>query len=252
MRGEGGADYDRGRSPDRRSPDDSDRRRRERSPPRRVALYDRVWCNLGQTMGWCSGNVQAVDQQQENVTLAYVVMLDPPHKRLISVPSDRNGCVRADVCFEAWPEGPPPEAQGQPCVQATSCNVPVVRPKLRFATDDRVACLTAGPDGLDWPRRWSAGTVMEVWHTQAGAASPVPYTVLLDTPHPQQRPMTVLVHRDEHKYIRALAFQPAGECPSGVTLPRFTVLRSEEEYVEKVDQQTLRKRKSALPPSGCA
>ena len=135
--------------------------RRSRSPPRRFAKYDRVWCALGGEVGWASGNVQAVDEpapDEPSFLLPYVVMLDPPLKRLISVPADRNSCVRPDLCFEAWPDAPK-EAWAQPCVKAANYKPPLKRLKLRFAVGDRVACLTGGPDGLDWPRRWSAGTI---------------------------------------------------------------------------------------------
>jgi hypothetical protein len=209
-----------------------------------------VWCNLGGDVGWAPGNVQAVDEpapDNSGVVLAFVVMLDHPHRRLISVPFDRNACVRADVCFEAWPHAPD-EARAQPCVQAASRKAPLKLPDLRFAVGDRVACLTAGPDGLDWPRRWSAGTVQELWHRQAGAPerSAVPYTVALDfTAGSQQTTTLVLVHQDEHHYVRALELQPASECPSGVALARFTTRRSQEHgWVEKVDQQTQKARKA--------
>eukprot|EP01048_Picozoa_sp_COSAG05_P013324 COSAG05_NODE_1408_length_4964_cov_3.612950_1_plen_362_part_00 len=257
----------RGRSPSPSSSSPPQHRRRSASPrppspPRRFAKYDRVWCNLGGDIGWVSGNVQATDEpapDESGVLLPYVVMLDKPHKRLISVPFDRNGCVRADVCFEAWPYAPD-GAWAQPFAQAAARKAPLKRPKLRFEVGTRVACLTAGPDGLDWPRRWSAGTIQEHWHHQAGApdGSAVPYAVALDSivadghitnqsPQQQQKQKQkiVLVHQDEHQYVRALQHQPAGQCPSGIALARFTTRPSDElGWVEKVDQQTQRVRKA--------
>jgi hypothetical protein len=183
--------------------------------------------------------------------LSYVVMLGPPHRRLISVPADRNGCVRADVCFEEWPYAPE-EAWAQPCVQAAAHQPRQLRPKLRFAVGDSVVCLTAGSDGLDWPRRWSTGTVRELWHHQVGApeGSAVPYAVALDRAAaggwPRHATTIVLVHRDEHQQVRALALQPAGQCASGVALARFTQQSNPEHppgWTDKVDQQTLRVRK---------
>jgi hypothetical protein len=67
----------------------------------RFAQYDRVWCNLGGDTGWTAGNVQVLDEPtDEGGSLPYVVMLDPPIKQLISVPSDANLCLLPDVCFE--------------------------------------------------------------------------------------------------------------------------------------------------------
>lgn len=85
-------------------------RRRKKSAPKdeidptkswRFAQYDCVRCNLGES-GWCSGNVQALDEPNPSgkaASLPYVVMLNPPMKQLISVPQDSNVCVLPDVCF---------------------------------------------------------------------------------------------------------------------------------------------------------
>ena len=199
-----------------------------------------------------SGNVQALDEpapDDSGVTLPYVVMLDQPLKRLISVPSDHNNCVRADVCFGAWPHAHQ-DAWFEPFFKAAARKAPMKRPKLRFAVGDCVACLTAGSDGagLDWPRRWSAGTVLELWHRQAGVpeGSAVPYAVALTPQHmqqEQQQPQVVLVHQDDHQLVRLLEVQPPDECPSGTALSRFTTRDQEPGWIEKIDQQTLRKRK---------
>ena len=234
--------------------------------PRRFAKYDRVWCLLP-GIGWVQGNVQAVDEKQEEeddaAIIPYVVALAAPHKRLISAPYDRNHCIRPDVCFEAYPDGAPIEAEHKPPARAAAFKAPRPerRPKLRFAIGDRVACLTAGPDGLDWPRRWSSGTVQKLWHRQAGAPeddAAVPYAVELDTatpgnyasadqPHEDKlmnRHVVVLVHQDEHQYVRKLEFQPPGPCPTGKALPRFSARPSKEEgWEERIDQQTVRMQK---------
>jgi hypothetical protein len=67
-------------------------------------------------------------------------MLDRPHKRLISVPSDTDNTVRPDVCFAECPAG------GY-CAQSVLAELSAFRSPLRFGVGARVACLTAGPDG---------------------------------------------------------------------------------------------------------
>jgi hypothetical protein len=215
----------------------------------RFALYDRVRCNLGSEVGWVSGNVQALNEPHQGGSLPYVVMLDRPLKRLITVPTDGNHCVRAEVCFVDGPAG-------GPCAKAVSGSSTLKRAQLRFALGDRVACLTAGPDGTAWPRRWTAGTVSGLWHQPVGAreGAAVPYVVKLDAgtviSNGQERwedvqyEMNVLIHQDDHLYVRALEHQPAGDCPSSMALARFTVQYKEEKgWTEKIDQQTLRSRR---------
>ena len=239
--------------------------------PRRFAKYDRVWCCVP-GIGWVQGNVQAVDEKQDDddddsEIIPYVVALAAPHKRLISAPFDRNNCIRPDVCFEAYAEGAPAEAEHKPPIRAAAFKAPSPerRPKLRFAIGDRVACLTAGPDGLDWPRRWSSGTVQKLWHRQLGVpeGAAVRYAVELDTTpgnyssladqsptKEKPSPSVVLVHQDEHQYIRKLEFQPHGPWPTGLVLPRFSTRPSQDEgWEEKIDQQTVRMVKQQCKPA---
>ena len=73
-------------------------------PERRFAKLERVMCNIGRPRGWAPGSVQAINEDDpSDVTgqtrLAYVVKIDPPDSRLVSVPQDNNACVRAEVCF---------------------------------------------------------------------------------------------------------------------------------------------------------
>eukprot|EP01046_Picozoa_sp_COSAG06_P019825 COSAG06_NODE_1428_length_9487_cov_195.907861_2_plen_365_part_00 len=216
----------------------------------RFGQYDRVHCNIGGDAGWASGNVQAVDQQTEEGSLPYVVMLDPPIKELISVPADADFCVLPSVCFAESPAGGPCAAKIASEATVTS---PTRRRKLRFAVGDRVACLCAGPDGTDWPRRWMAATVGALWHQPTGAAdgAALPYLLDLDavdTCGRWEQPEPVLVHRDDCMYVRSLDLQPPGECTNGVALQRFATRRNEEMGVdERVDHQTLVVRKVSPP-----
>lgn len=209
----------------------------------RFANYDRVRCNLGD-QGWVCGNVQALDEPYPDGsqgTLPYVVMLDKPFSRLISVPSDGSHCVRPDVCFA---DG----AKGGACAEAVAHGAGAKREAaLRFAVGDRVACLTAGPDGGAWPRRWSAGTVRELWPTPRGAAAgaAVPYAIELDS-----GALRVLAAGDDHLHVRSLDLQPEVACPAQRALSRFTVRQNAEKgWDENVDQQTRRVRKRPPPDS---
>lgn len=124
------------------------------------------------------------------------------------------------------------------------------RAQLRFAVGDRVVCLTAGPDGKDWPRRWSSGTVTALWPQppRAPEGAAVPYAVTLDVSEDGAEDATVLAHRDDHMYVRALELQCPGDCPSAQVLSRFTERHNEEKgWRERVDQQTLVARKVARP-----
>ena len=215
----------------------------------RFGQYDRVHCNLEGDVGWASGNVQAVDQVTEEGSLPYVVMLDPPIKELISVPADADFCVLPSVCFAESPAG-------GPCAEKIASEATARRPKLRFAVGDRVACLCAGPDGTEWPRCWSAGTIGALWHRPAGAAegAALPYLVTLDAVDRCGRwesPEPVLAHRDDHMYVRALDLQPAGECANGTGLQRFTTRANATcaDCRERVDHQTLVVRKVSAPAS---
>ena len=59
---------------------------------------------------------------------------------------------------------------------------------------------------------------------------------------------TVLAHRDDHMYVRALDLQHPGDCASAQALSRFTERQNEEKGCkERVDQQTMVVRKVAPP-----
>ena len=96
-------------------------------------------------------------------------------------------------------------------------------------------------------------TVRTLWYEPTGASAgcAVPYAVALDN-HPNlastlQDQTIVLVHRDDHVYVRALELQPVIECRDATALVRFTVRHNEETgYDENVDQQTLRVRRRVV------
>ena len=53
--------------------------------------------------GWAAGSVQALNEEDPSdptgqTVLAYVVKIDPPDSRLVSVPKDTTDYVRAEVC----------------------------------------------------------------------------------------------------------------------------------------------------------
>ena len=54
-------------------------------PSKRFSVSDRVVCLVGGERGWAAGTVQALDQDG---IFPYVVKLDPPDVRLVSVPTD--------------------------------------------------------------------------------------------------------------------------------------------------------------------
>jgi hypothetical protein len=202
----------------------------------RFGMYDLVRCNLGGELGWQPGNVQAQDEAcPEGLgMLPYVVMLERPLARLISAPRDVPTCIRPQACYEDGPAG-------GACAESVARQASTVRPPrpLRFAAGDRVACLTAGPDGAGWPRRWNAGTVLELWPTPAGAEAPaaVPYAIALDADGTERSVARVLAAKDDHRLVRKLSLQPVGPCEDGATLARFSVVDG-----MKTDQQTFRQR----------
>jgi len=182
---------------------------------RRMALFDRVVCNIG---GWAAGTIQSVDEDDpEDPTgqskLPYVVKIDQPIGRLVSVPHDANTHCRPEVCF----------GQKAGSLYFTLMCMPKLRRQrgqtrgkaLRFAVGDRVACAVEDETG-DFTQ-WAAGTVLTL-HVSieseaaafdtgldlAGDAGCVPYRVTLDSG------CTVLVHRDDHLLVRDLNLQAAG------------------------------------------
>jgi len=77
----------------------------------------------------------------------YVVKLDPPINRLISVPADHNDCCLAEVCFGQG---------GEDATCWTLYCLPVSQPRARrFGVGDRVACAVEDPTG-DFSL-WAAG-----------------------------------------------------------------------------------------------
>ena len=71
--------------------------------PRRFVRGDRVVCMIGGELGWVPGAVQSVDEtdpSEPDATLPYIVKLDAPIGKLISVPFDRNEVCRAEICFD--------------------------------------------------------------------------------------------------------------------------------------------------------
>ena len=217
----------------------------------RFAKGDRVRCNLGGG-NWASGAVQAIDQPDEEGGgfLPYVVCLDN-ERRLISVPTDGNHCVRPDGCFAEGLLGGEP--RGEVCEALVRSARATKGGTLRFEAGARVACLTAGPEGTEWPRRWSAGTVVAAWcqlEGEVGGDAFVPYSVVLDmhrgaagdeanaVNQSANRQLT-FVPTDSHLYVRALELQAAEECPQGKPITRFAQRQNKENgWDEVIDQHT--------------
>jgi hypothetical protein len=62
-----------------------------------------VVCSLGGGFGWLPGAVQSVNEpnpQDPTELFPYVVKLDPPLGKLISVPEDRKNFCRSEICFD--------------------------------------------------------------------------------------------------------------------------------------------------------
>ena len=159
--------------------------------------------------------------------LPYVVKLDPPIGRAVSVPRDANEVCRAEICFdEARPGGVAFAVKCMPKHKKTSV-------QRRFNVGDRVAC--AVEDANDRFTDWAAGVVLAVDHTvDVEGAPPVPFRVRLDEDR------VVLVHRDEHWLIRDSALQAAGprQAADGTrALARF-VKRQRGDTWEMVDHAT--------------
>jgi len=176
-------------------------------PARRFGKLDRVVCYIGGDRQWAPGRIQSLDEDDPQdptgqTILPYVVKLDPPVGRMISVPKDSNEVCRAEVCFGSRAGANLFTSMCMPQRRVSSTR--------RFAEGDRVAC--AVEDATDDFTEWAAGTVVTVEHTSQGegnmapGSATVPYKVDLDNGN------AVLVHRDEHIFIRELALQPAGPC----------------------------------------
>jgi hypothetical protein len=217
---------------------------------RRFAKLDRVVCNIGGSRGWASGSVQALNEEDPSdptgrSCLPYVVKIDPPDSRLVSVPIDTNDYARAEVCFgqragAEWftrmclPKGIRKGSQ---------------RSQRRFTQGDRVAC--AVEDATSDYTEWAAGTVLTLDHPVEGSAGVrggvAPYRVSLDNG------ATVLVHADEHWLVRDLALQPAGPriAADGTRCLQRITKRKTDEGWERVDHMCARTATSPHAISAC-
>ena len=231
----------------------------ERCKPTRFRRAERVVCRLGGDRSWASGIVAASNQDNpedpRGPKLPYVVKVDPPNSRLVSVPKDDYDLCRAEVCF----------GQRAGALWFTIFCMPSrpARGTRRFASGERVAC--AIEDESNDYSVWAAGTVRDVDYSIqedaaaldperdfTGARGVVPYRVELDTGG------MVLVHRDEHWLVRDLELQspgprqlPAGESPRESFASSLTRLerRHKGDYTwESIDHQT-RRRRPCEPPS---
>mmetsp|Transcript_23089 Transcript_23089/g.75065 ORF Transcript_23089/g.75065 Transcript_23089/m.75065 type:complete len:339 (-) Transcript_23089:346-1362(-) len=224
--------------------------------PLRFVRGDRVVCNIGGDCPWASGSIQATHEEDPadptgQTVLPYVVKIDPPEGRLISVPTDEVYVCRAEVCFGQREDGlewtsyclPPPAAK------------PAAKPR-RFAAGDRVACAVEDPS--DSYSVWAAGTVVAVdvpldeatlygEHVSGGGAThTLPYRVQLDSG------AAVLAHRDEHWLVRDLALQAEGQrqgAGGARCLARMERREVAEGEWQRVDHQTRQVRSCAPPES---
>lgn len=211
------------------------------APKRRFAKLDRVVCKIGGSRGWAAGSVQALNEDDPSDPtgqnrLPYVVKIDPPDSRLISVPGDDNRYARAEVCF----------GQRDGAIWFTRMCLPkAVRrgsQKLRrFCVGDRVACAVEDSTG-DYSE-WAAGTVRAldrlVEDARGVPGGLAPYEVELDSG------TVVLVHVDEHWLVRDLALQPPGPriAADGTRCLQRMGKRKTADGLESVDHTTRRVRK---------
>ena len=125
------------------------------SPMLRFAISDRVVCCIGGDRPWAPGKVQALNEPDPSdptgqSQFPYVVRIDPPISRLISVPRDSHDVVRPEVCF----------GQRAGALFFTHMCRPLrVRgdPRRRFVVSERVACAVEDP--TNHFTAWVAGTV---------------------------------------------------------------------------------------------
>ena len=212
----------------------------------RYAKLDRVVCRIGGARGWAAGSVQALNEEDPSdptgqTNLPYVVKIDPPDSRLVSVPKDTNEYVRAEICF----------GQRDGALWFTRMCLPKAvrkgamkrsRPR-RFAVGDRVAC--AVEDASDDYTDWAAGTVLAVDHVVEGedgvSGGFAAYQVKLDSGG------QVLVHVDEHWLVRSLALQPVGPrvAADGTRFVQRLSKRRTEDGRIHIDHMTCKVRKLA-------
>jgi hypothetical protein len=136
---------------------------RTRSATERKLRFDkreRVVCNIGSE--WMSGTVQSLNEPDaEDNLMPYVVKIDPPVNRLMSVPFDSNSVIRPEVCFRQ---------SGDVSLFTLYC-LPQIKSKAqRFGVGDRVTCVIE--DSVQDPKGiiWSPGTISEVEVSLAEAA----------------------------------------------------------------------------------
>lgn len=227
----------------------------------RYKMLERVVCYVGGQRGWASGAIMSMNEEDPSdetgrTRLPYVVKLDPPCGRLISVPSDHYNVCTAEVCFGQRSDG----------LYFTMCCLPdkttakqASKRKRRFAVGDRVAC--AVEDATENYSEWKAGTVLDIDHSLEESAKTqfpsvpsskwagfcVPYRVRLDGG------ATVLVHRDEHWLIRDLALQEGGVVRQGAdgsrNLKRIAKRKRDDGEWQAVDHVTRQVRKCPAPDS---
>ena len=222
--------------------------------PFRFQKAERVVCRIGGEHGWAAGTIQALDEDDPQdptgrSMLPYVVKLDAPINRLISVPHDEGSLCRAEVCF----------GRRDDALSFTLRCKPVRRPNQaqRFGAGDLVACAIEDESG-DYSV-WAAGRVSDVdynveqdvmmkdrdfglswnWTKKTGV---IPYRVLLDSGE------HVYVHNDVHWLLRDLALQPAGPRQSADgtrALKRMAKRRRGEDGWEMIDHATRKVRHHA-------
>ena len=217
----------------------------------RFQKLERVVCNVGPE--WLSGTIMSLKEPtpgNESVKVPYVVKLDAPHNKLISVPSDDNSTVRTEVCFGQTSDG----------LQFTLFCLPQIKSKpTRFVVGERVTC--AVEDGpLAKGSVWAAGTVTAIevslelpardllpektitdkWQRGIPYA---PYEVELDAGG------SVLVHKDAHWLIRDYELQSEGprQAEGGVRCLERIQKRKTGDSWEIVDHMTRRKRQCDPP-----
>ena len=169
----------------------------------RFRATDHVVCNIGGEHRWASGvvlavNVDDADDPTGGAKLPYIVRLNPPNARNITVMEDDADSIRAEVCFGR---------RAQSLWFTLFCVPPQPVKAQRFGVGDRVAC--AIEDGEDNFITWAPGTVIGVNHRVEndakvllpqrdweGDAGCVPYRVQLDAGG------RVLVHQDDDWLVR--------------------------------------------------
>lgn len=229
----------------------------EASRPTRFARGERVLCQLGANdRPWAAGNVVSTnetDPQNPDKTFPYVVKIDPPESRLISVPGDDNRVVRAEVCFGKQPNSLWFTVM---CLRFAG-RKSSTRRFTRRRTASRWRSRTPPPSGDYKYTAWAPRTVLDVDYDivpdvkasrpdteWSGEATHVPYRVQLDSGE------VVLAHQDEHWLVHDLALQPPGPRQSpdvAHDLKRISTRQRADGTWEAVDHHT-RKKRNVPPP----